>query len=129
VSPDDVALVDRSWSELRRLRDPLVVRLTCSLTCAGSPAARAEWLVDSVAELVGLLTTPSQLGRRARLVALTRPCPGSPPSFSVDGMAWMGAARDVCPTWSARTERAWRQAWLLLSEVLAEESLSPFAGP
>ena len=41
----------------------------------------------------------------------------------------MDASRAACPTWTDRTERAWRQAWLLLSDVLAAESLSPFAGP
>jgi hypothetical protein len=39
----------------------------------------------------------------------------------------MAAAREVCPSWSAHIELAWQRAWLLLSEELAEESLSPFA--
>ena len=40
----------------------------------------------------------------------------------------MSAARKACPDWTIVEDRAWRQAWLLLSDVLAEESLSPFAG-
>jgi hypothetical protein len=132
MSPEDVAVVDRSWAELRLRDDALVDRLAVALAAAcpaESAANRARWLVDSVGELVGLLTAPSQLGRRARLLALARPCPGSAPSFRVDGQAWMIAAPGVCATWTAHTERAWRHAWLLLSDVLAEESLSPFASP
>ena len=47
----------------------------------------------------------------------------------LDGSAWMIAARDACTTWTDSCEHAWRQAWLLLSDVLSNESLSPFAGP
>jgi hypothetical protein len=39
----------------------------------------------------------------------------------------MGAARACLPTWTDRTEVAWCQAWLLLSDVLAAEALSPFS--
>ena len=42
----------------------------------------------------------------------------------------MDAARECLPSWSDRTEAAWRQAWLLLTEALAAETMSPFAdGP
>ena len=57
------------------------------------------------------------------------PIAGTAPSFAVEGRAWMGAAHDVSPEWTDGTERAWRHAWLLLSAVLDEESLSPFAVP
>ena len=132
MSPDDLAVVERSWDELRCKRDALVVRLTRSYAGVGPacPAeARAGWLCDAVAELVGLLSAPSQLERRARHLAETWPDPGCAPSYRVDGVAWMHAAGEVCPTWTSGSERAWRQAWLLLSDVLAEESLSPFACP
>ena len=132
MSPDDVAVVERSWDELRRGRGALVERLARSydsVTPTCDAEARAGWLCDAVAELVGLLAAPSQLELRARQLAETWPDPDSAPSFRVDGVAWMHAAGEVCPTWTASSERAWRRAWLLLSDVLAEDSLSPFACP
>jgi hypothetical protein len=130
VSPEDLAAVDRSWAEVRADPDALVVRLTESFR-AVTPTVRAEerasWLARSVAELVGLLRAPSQLGARARELATSWPDPGSSPSFRVDGKAWLAAVRDVDPTWTPGTDRAWRHAWLLLAEELAEEMLSPFS--
>ena len=129
MTPDDVVVVERSWDQLRLRRDDLADRLAESFCAVRLPATaqrRAFWLVDSVAELVGLLTAPSQLGRRARQLFATWPDPGSSPSFRVDGQAWISAARDVCPTWTDSVEDAWRHAWLLLSDVLADEALSPF---
>jgi hypothetical protein len=131
VTPDDVVFVGRSWDELALRRDDLVDRLTASFSAVSRPDTareRACWLVDAVAELVDLLSAPSQLGQRARQLFATWPDPGSSPSFRVDGHAWIDAARDVGPTWTSNAEGAWRHAWLLLSDVLAEESLSPFAG-
>jgi hypothetical protein len=131
MTPDDVLMVERSWAQLRLRRDDLADRLAVSFSAVRLPATaqrRAFWLVDSVAELVDLLTAPSQLGRRARQLFATWPDPGSSPSFSIDGRAWIAAARDVCPSWTDSAEHAWRHAWLLLSDVLAEEALSPFAG-
>jgi hypothetical protein len=130
MTPDDVVVVDRSWAQLRLHRDDLVDRLAVSFSAVRPSTTahrRACWLVDSVAELVELLAAPSQLGRRARLLFATWPDPGSSPSFRLDGQAWICAARDVCPTWSVSVEDAWRHAWLLLSDVLADEALSPFA--
>ena len=131
VNPDELSVVARSWTELRTRPDVLVDRLVDALSPLVAPWAaeqRARWLVDSVADLVGLLTTPSRLGERARGLAPTWPDPSSPPSFRIDGRAWLSAAREACPDWTILEDRAWRQAWLLLSDVLAEESLSPFAG-
>ena len=131
MSPDELAVVTRSWAELRVRPDVLVDQLAEALdplVTAGSAERRARWLVGSVADLVGLLTTPSRLGERARQLAPTWPDPTSPPSFRIDGHAWMSAARKACQDWTFVEDRAWRQAWLLLSDVLAEESLSPFAG-
>ena len=131
MSPDDLTTVQRSWSELRRGRDPLLAALTRCLDAApisSLPAdVRAAWLLDAVEELVGLLSAPSRLAERARVLGETWPDPLIAPSFATEGRAWMGAARECLPTWSERTEVAWRQAWLLLSDVLAAESLSPFA--
>ena len=131
MSPDDLSAVQRSWSELRLWRDPLLVALTRRFEAApaSSLAAgiRAAWLFDAVEELVGLLSAPSRLAERARVLGENWPDPLIAPSFAIEGRAWMGAACECLPTWSARTEVAWRQAWLLLSDVLAAESLSPFA--
>jgi hypothetical protein len=131
MTPDELAAVDRSWAELRRHHAVLVDRLTASFdtvaACPESARGRARWLVDAVSELVGLLTAPSQLAVRARRLAATWPDARTAPSFRVEGRAWMGSAQEVSRTWSDQTEEAWRQAWLLLSDVLAQESLSPFA--
>jgi hypothetical protein len=132
VSPDDLATVERSWDELRTRQPELVERLEASfaLVDPGDVAApRAQWLVDAVADLVGLLSAPSALGSRARALAVTWPVPGTAPTFGVEGQAWMRAAGAVCPSWSDGTEQAWRRAWLLLADELADESLSPFASP
>ena len=131
MSPDDLAIVDRSWAELQPLRDSLVASLSASLPgCDLSQAdARARWLIDSVTDLVGLLRTPSELGAAARRRAATFPCAGSAPTFNVEGRAFLRAAASIGPSWSPSDGRAWRQAWLLLADVLAEQLLSPFADP
>jgi hypothetical protein len=131
MSPDDLAIVDRSWAELQPLRDSLVASLSASLPgCDLSQAdARARWLIDSVTELVGLLRAPSDLAAAARRRAAMFPCDRSGPTFSVDGRAFLRAAAAIGPSWSPRDDSAWRQAWLLLADVLAEQSLSPFADP
>jgi hypothetical protein len=131
MTPDDLFVVDVSWSQLRRQRQALLAGLAVrfdSVDRATIPAeVRAVWLVDAVEELVVLLATPSRLASQARLLGETWPDPCSAPSFAVEGQAWMASARDCLPTWSDATESAWRQAWFLLSEVLAVEALSPFA--
>ena len=90
---------------------------------------RAEWLLYAVSVLVDLLPVPSQLAGRARTLGQTWPDPLVAPSFANEGRAWLGAAAECQPSWSPTVEHAWRQAWLLLSDVLAAESLSPFANP
>jgi len=130
VSPDDLAEVEQSWAGLRDLRSELVTELESSFALvdpASLAVPRADWLFDAVAALVGLLTAPSVLRNRARDLATAWPVPGTPPSFRVEGQAWMRAANAVCACWSENTELAWRRAWLLLSEVLAEDALSPFS--
>ena len=120
-----------SWAELQLRRQELTDRLAASYDAVlprHVAEQRARWLVDAVAVLVGLLTSPSQLAARARDVAEAVPQPSSAPTFVLDGNAWMIAAHDVSAGWSDCLERSWRQAWLLLSEALANESLSPFAG-
>ena len=130
VTPDDLVTVERSWCELRAQRGPLLAALARRFEdAAPSPDAaevRAEWLLAAVEELVGLLTAPSRLATRARDIGETWPDPLTAPCFGVEGRAWMGAARECLPTWTDRAEAAWCQAWLLLSDVLAAEALSPF---
>jgi hypothetical protein len=130
MTPDDVRVVERSWSELRPRRSALVVGLAGVLEAEAPSEIRADvraaWLVDAVDELVGLLPTPSRLAVRARDLGVTWPDPLTAPSYRVEGRGWIQAAAGCVPTWSARTEAAWRHAWLLLSDVLAAEMLSPF---
>jgi hypothetical protein len=132
VSPDDLDAVGRSWADLRGRQAELVEQLEAAFRSVGPvelAAPRARWLVDAVAELVGLLPTPSRLGQRARELAGTWPLEGTAPTFAVDGHAWMQAGRHASPSWTGQTEEAWRHAWLLLSDELAEQALSPFAVP
>jgi len=130
VTPEDLVAVERSWSELRTLRAPLLAALTRRFDEVPPPAMaaglRAEWLLCAVEALVGLLSAPSRLAACARDVGETWPDPRTAPSFGVEGRAWMAAGRECLASWSDRTEAAWCQAWLLLSEVLAAEALSPF---
>ena len=130
MTPDDVSTVERSWDELRRRRTSLIAELARRYDDAGAstllPDLRAAWLYVAVDELVGLLPAPSRLAARARELGTSWPEPLTAPCFAVDGRAWMAAAA-VCSTrWTPSTETAWRHAWLLLSDELAAETLSPF---
>jgi hypothetical protein len=132
VRPEDIATVERSVAELCRQGPALHDHLEASFRAAsatGDAAHRARWLVNAVAELAALLAVPSRLEVCARGIAQTVPEGGPAPTFGVEGRAWMQAARDLCPNWSESTEAAWHHAWLLLSNVLDNESLSPFADP
>jgi hypothetical protein len=132
MSPEALAIVSGSWNELAARREEFTAQLGRSFVEAGArqaPAARARWLVGAVTELVELLPAPSRIEERARSFGDTWPVTGAAPSFAVDGLAWMSAARRVAPSWTDQTEDAWRRAWLLLSDVLAIEALSPFSTP
>jgi hypothetical protein len=130
MTPEDLRTVQRTWSQLRLLRAPLLTALALRFDAVehSMPEAerRATWLVDAVEDLVGLLATPSRLADHARVLGESWPDPLTAPCFAVEGRAWLDAASDCLPTWSERAEASWRQAWLLLSDVLAVEALSPF---
>ena len=130
MTPDDLTCVQRSWAALRDRRLSLIAELTVSFeSILASPidaASRAEWLCSAVEELVELLPAPSKLAESARAVGERWPDPLVAPSYDIDGRAWMAAASRCGPVWSETVEAAWRQAWLLLSDVLAAETLSPF---
>ena len=137
MTPEDLDIVEQSWSALRGRRAAILLALTrrfdatapfdATVPSSIEAAHRAEWLFCAVEELVELLSVPSRLADRARDLGETWPDPLTAPSYAVEGRAWMGAAGDCLATWSDRTAAAWRHAWLLLSEVLAAETLSPFA--
>jgi hypothetical protein len=133
VTPEDVRAVHGSWQELQRCRAALLDALTRCFEAAdvAPPAApvRAGWLLAAVEDLVGLLPAPSSLAARARELGPTWPEPRTAPCFPVEGVAWLVAARECLPSWTPADAAAWRQAWLLLAEVLAVEALSPFADP
>lgn len=79
MSPDDLAAVGRSWAGLQGRREPLLAQLEACFAAvepSGLAAACAQWLVDAVDELVGLLTAPSRLG------AVSRPTSSSTASTS-----------------------------------------------
>jgi hypothetical protein len=130
MTPGDVRTVHRSWSELHGRRAALLTALTRRFECGGltdvAAALRAIWLFDAVHELVSLLPVPSQLADRARDIGQRWPDPLTAPSFAIDGRAWMASAAECTASWTDATDAAWRQAWLLLSDVLAAETLSPF---
>ena len=129
MTSDDVSTVQQSWVELRRRRAALLDELTRRFEDAGSPAAadlRAAWLLTAVEALVDLLSAPSGLAPRARELGETWPVPGTAPCLGLEGQAWLAAAGACSPNWSQATERAWRQGWLLMCDVLAAETISPF---
>jgi len=130
MSPEGVRSVQRSWAVLRRRRAPMLRALTARFATHASdvmaPVERAEWLFDAVAELVELLSSPSRLEARARELGATWPDRGSHPTFAVEGSAWMTSSAACSAEWTQGTDAAWRQAWLLLSDVLAVETLAPF---
>jgi len=132
MTPDDVSTVQRSWAELRRVQSSMITELTLRYDSAASPGSllpdlRAAWLCVAVDELVDLLPSPSMLAARARVLVESWPEPLSAPCFAVDGRAFMAAASACARDWTRATESAWRAAWLLLSDELAAEALSPFA--
>ena len=133
MTPEDIDTVQRSWAELRRQRPALDGALTRQyklLATSPIPAStRSRWLLDAIAELVDLLPVPSRLADRARALGETWPDPLVAPSFANEGRAWLAAAAECQRTWSPAVAAAWRQAWLLLSDVLAAEALSPFENP
>jgi hypothetical protein len=131
MSPDGVRTVQHSWTALHRQRESMLLALTRCFddqpAIGFDPGARAEWLFDAVAALVGLLAWPSRLEHCAGRVGSSWPAAGGHPTFAVEGRAWMAAAAECHPAWTPDIETAWRQAWLLLSDVLASETLSPFS--
>lgn len=132
MSPEELAQVSETWTEMQHRRGQIAASLGemySAVLAEAIATERARWLVNAVSELVTLLSSPSQLGDRARELAHSLPGADTAPTFVLDGSAWMIAARDACTTWTDSCEHAWRQAWLLLSDVLSNESLSPFAGP
>jgi hypothetical protein len=130
VTPEDLRTVHRSWSQLQPRANALLDDLTRRFEAAGPsaivPARRARWLYAAVDELADLLAVPSRLADRARSIGATWPDPLTAPSFATEGRAWLAAADACLPSWSEDTADAWKQAWLLLSDVLAAEALSPF---
>jgi hypothetical protein len=133
MTPEALTAVQRSWSGLdaryAALLTALARRFEAGEPSAIPPARRAEWLLGAVAALVGLLPVPSRLAARAQAIGSTWPDPLNAPCFRVEGRAWMSAAAECSADWDPVTEAAWHQAWLLLSDVLAAEALSPFADP
>jgi len=132
MTPDDLALVRRSWTELRRRRALFLERLEAALGPPGQPATpgeQARRLVEAADELLDSLATPSDLAGRARALAAVWPATTPLPRLDIDGVAWRRAASEVCPTCSEADDAAWHRAWLLLADVLAEDSLAPFDGP
>ena len=130
MTPEDLSAVQRSWSEISRVRTAVHASLTrqfVTSACSSMEADdRARWLFTAVEDLIGLLSAPSRLASRARDLGTTWPDPCTAPSFAIDGRAWMCAADECVAIWSDELEASWCQAWLLLSDVLAAEALSPF---
>ena len=135
MSPEELATVERSWSDLRRRKSDVLEHVASSLDGIDDEGPselsrdRARWLTAAVGELVGLLSCPSRLASRARELAQSWPVADTMPCFAVEGRAWMAAVHDVGAESNEHVETAWHHAWLLLSEELADEALSPFASP
>ncbi|MET0908604.1 MAG: hypothetical protein ABWZ99_03975 [Ilumatobacteraceae bacterium] len=133
MTPDDLLTVRRSWTEIRRRRASFVERLEAALDSIAGPATaaavHARQLIAAADELVDVLATPSELATRARAIVAAWPPEAELPRLGVDEMAWRRAASEVSTSWSEADDLAWHHAWLLLADVLAEESLTPFDAP
>jgi hypothetical protein len=132
MTPDDLVMVRRSWTELRRRRALFLERFEAALGSIGDPATAgddARRLVRAADELLDTLATPSDLASRARALAGEWPATTKLPRAGVEGVAWRCAASETCTAWSGADDAAWHRAWLLLAEVLAEDSLAPFGEP
>ena len=132
MTPDDVIAVQRSWADLSDLGDVVRAAFATQLARRAGMApvgalARAAWLLGAVDELVGLLPSTSRLQGRARDLSGARPPHSPPPSLAMDADAWLAAVAPLAPAWSDALAGSWRGAWLLLTELLAGEILSPFA--
>lgn len=125
-------MVRRSWTELRRRRASFIEQLEVAVGSVVGPASAAEHarrLVEAADDLVDALATPSALAARARAIAAAWPSTAALPRLEVDGLAWRRAAAELCRPWSDALDAAWHHAWLLLADVLAEDSLAPFDAP
>jgi alkylation response protein AidB-like acyl-CoA dehydrogenase len=131
MTPDDLAVVRRSWEQLGEHRARFAAHFTAALAARRGPAvgpAHARRLLDAADELVDLLATPSRLAAHVRATVAAWGPGATTPTVDVDGAAWIEAARRSAPGWSAAEETAWRRAWVLLADVLAADTLTPFAG-
>ncbi|MET0662759.1 MAG: hypothetical protein ABWZ42_06485 [Ilumatobacteraceae bacterium] len=132
MTPDDLAMVRRSWTELRRRRNLFLERLEEVLGSVLEPAVAGESacrLVEAADELLDSLATPSDLAGRARALATAWPPTTPLPRVGIEGAAWRRAASETCPSSTQDDDAAWHRAWLLLADVLAEDALAPFDGP
>ena len=133
MTPDDLAMVRRSWTELRRRRALFLERLEAALGSVGEPATAGEQRPSArrgrrrTPRLAGDAERPRRAGPgdRRRVALRRRRCRGS------TSTGWPGGERrrrSVRPGRDA-DDAAWHRAWLLLADVLAEDSLAPFDGP
>jgi hypothetical protein len=132
MTPDDLVMVRQTWAVLRRRRAEFLEQLEAALdasTCSTSAGDHARLLVDGAEALLDSLETPSQLRARVRALAVAGPPEAALPCCGTDGSAWRRAASVVCAPWSTDEDTAWKHAWLLLADVLAEDSLAPFGAP
>ena len=129
MTPDDLVMVRRTWAVLHRRRAEFLEQLDAALganTCSTSAGEHALLLVDVADVLLDALETPSQLKERVRALAVAGSTEAALPCCGTDGSAWRRAASAVCTPWSPDDDTAWKHAWLLLADVLAEDSLAPF---
>jgi hypothetical protein len=127
VTPDDLDAVSVTWRRLRPNQDQLRRRLADTIAQRSdhpSPGAVAHWLVDAVDQLVPTLGRPAELATRAATVVSPWPATRPPPSYAVEGTAFIDALNALRPL-DAESAQAWRRAWHLLAEVLAERRRAP----
>lgn len=121
----ELNLVVACWTAVRsaHANGDLLRRLTAAL---GGEPVRATWMIEAVDELVPLLSAPTLLGARARMLAEDPRAAGADPRFATDGRALLDTLSVTADTWNPTVERAWLSAWHLLAEEVALDHLSPF---
>ena len=121
--------MQRSWTELGRRRLRFLDQLEAALSLVVGPATaahHARLMLAAADDLVHLLGTPSQLAARVAAISEGWPVSALRPHLDLDGAAWRRAASKICTGWTDEDEAAWRRAWLLLADVVAEIGSTPF---
>lgn len=126
VSPDDIALVHRTWrsalADMDQVHQAVAARLTGS---ASFRAERARWVLRAVSLLAPLLDRPTTFEPVAAELIANR-YPVTLDELAVERDALLGALAEQVGGLTGSELRAWELAIGLFSEIVAAIGLDPF---